>query len=350
MSRALTAANVAAVTLFIGFSVARHAPLEIFPAAWRKMLIRWRKAHSQRASSNAAQDSASVVSLGRAHPYDTAAGEATFKAWPAFNGDTKLAHTAGITRRQRLEVRPPLDSLFAGTSLRCRLSYALAERRALDRKEFFETFEFMEQARVSLRCGRGCRTCVECAGGHGLLGILLAVLEPARFDRVLVTDRRRPASFGVILDAAAAVAGPAVRERVRFEEVDFAAALLPTGCAVVCVHGCNSLTDKVIARAVAAEAESLAVMPCCYAHSEASQLAPAALRKGVGVALAADVQRTYTLEAAGFAVSWRHIPSVITPMNRVLVARRRSGVGDSPLAAQSALHESAAVDVIPCIS
>lgn len=135
MSRALTAANVAAVTLFIGFSVARHAPLEIFPAAWRKMLIRWRKAHSQRASSNAAQDSASVVSLGRAHPYDTAAGEATFKAWPAFNGDTKLAHTAGITRRQRLEVRPPLDSLFAGTSLRCRLSYALAERRALDRKE-----------------------------------------------------------------------------------------------------------------------------------------------------------------------------------------------------------------------
>lgn len=206
------------------------------------------------------------------------------------------------------------------------------------------------------------------------------MLEPARFDRVLVTDRRRPASFGVILDAAAAVAGPAVRERVRFEEVDFAAALLPTGCAVVCVHGCNSLTDKVIARAVAAEAESLAVMPCCYAHSEASQLAPAALRKGVGVALAADVrmpspvpavlpldtteprqpalvpqvQRTYTLEAAGFAVSWRHIPSAITPMNRVLVARRRSGVGDSPLAAQSALHESAAVDVIahpePCAS
>ena len=41
------------------------------------------------------------------------------------------------------------------------------------------------------------------------------------------------------------------------------------------------------------------------------------------VAGAADVHRTYTLEGTGYRVVWRHIPSAITPMNRLLVARRR---------------------------
>ena len=78
-----------------------------------------------------------------------------------------------------------------------------------------------------------------------------------------------------------------------------------------------------LAAATVAGAESIAVMPCCYAHAAAAEAAPRALRMAAGVAVAADVQRTYTLEAAGYDVGWKHIPAAVTPMNRVLVARRR---------------------------
>ena len=322
--RSLLVANAAAVSLYLVFGLARHAPLEIFPRSWRPTLIRWRRAHSARRT---AVTSAAAPPVARKSPFDVNQADAKFKAWPALNDDASLAAAAGPTRRQRLEQNPQLDRLFLGDSLQCRLSRALAARNALDRKEFFETWEFFEQARASLQCGAGCKTFCEVAGGHGLLGVLVAVFERGRFDRVLIADLSRPASHGVIVAAAASVA-PWVAERVTFVEADFtdavvATQLLPEGCAVACVHGCKSLTDKVIASATAARAESLVVLPCCYAHAEAAEAAPQALRAGMGVALAADVHRTYTLEGTGYRVVWRHIPSAITPMNRLLVARRR---------------------------
>ena len=97
---------------------------------------------------------------------------------------------------------------------------------------------------------------------------------------------------------------------------------LEKDCAVASVHGCGSLTDAIIDAAVEAGAASLAVMPCCYAHSRAAVAAPRALRKSLGVAAAADVERTYTLERARYATTWRHIPHAITPLNRILVAKR----------------------------
>ena len=89
---------------------------------------------------------------------------------------------------------------------------------------------------------------------------------------------------------------------------------------MACVHGCRQLTDKIITAAAAAEARSVALMPCCYPSNAAN--APAALQNALGVPLAADVQRTYDLEAAGYTVRWRAVPPSITPMNRILLASR----------------------------
>lgn len=322
--KVLLGLNATAASLLIVFGCARHLPLEVFPASWRKEILRWRKAHSRRANLVVTRKNAEK----RSSPFDVTNRDAPFKAWPAFNDDMILAAAAGLTRRQRLELRAPLGSLFCGSSLWCKVSRALAAARALDRKEFFETCEFFEQVRRVLRCSSasGGRTLCEVAGGHGLLGVLVACFERERFDEVLIIDIQRPPSFASVLSAVASVA-PWVTERVRFVEADFRGdaggeLLMPPGCAVACVHGCNSLTDDVLRASVAASAESIAVMPCCYSHAEAAQAAPRALRRGCGVALAADVERTYRLERDGYGVEWRHIPSAITPMNRVLVARR----------------------------
>jgi hypothetical protein len=201
--------------------------------------------------------------------------------------------------------------------------------------------------RNSLHCAAGESTLLEVAGGHGLLGVLCAVFE-RRFARVVVTDRRRPPSFTQVLKAATEVA-PWVAERVTYIETEFeGAGLLPAGSAVVCVHGCKSLTDIILQAAIEARVESMACMPCCYGHSAAAERAPPALRRSLGVALAADIERTYLLEGAGYGVHWRYIPSAITPMNRILTARRSGRSKCTPVVAMADVEGASSSSCEPC--
>ena len=320
--------NGAAATLYITFTVMRHVPLEAFPLGWRPALLRWRRSRRapKKASSN---DDVAARGPARRDPFaPTQQPDARFKAWPTLNQSPAAAAAAGVSKRARLELgSPPLEALWPGSTLAERFSRELALRHAVDRKEFFETWEFFAQARSGLQCAEGCAVFIELAAGHALLGVLVALFEPRRFRRVVVADRTRPASFDAVLAAAVAVS-PSVADRVEYAVEDFLAGdsqLLPRGAAIACVHACKSLTDAIILAASAAAVESVVCMPCCYPHAAAALQAPVALRRSLGVSMAADVQRTYTLEAAGYEVTWRHIPALITPMNRVLLARMRRG-------------------------
>jgi hypothetical protein len=251
--------------------------------------------------------------------------DANFRAWPALNdAATRMAINAG--KRYRLHLPPadddPTRELFAGDSLMCRFSVALAKRKALDRKEFFESCEFFSRVRSKLKADDEIGgTLVDVAGGHGLVAALCAIFKYKDFGRTIVRDRRRPKAFDAIVSAAEEVA-PWVAGRITYEQGDVGPGgqPLPEGCAVVSVHGCGKLTDMVIAAAAAANARSIALMPCCYAQTAAD--APEGLRSALGAALAADVHRTYTLDGLGYSVVWRAIPQTITPMNRILLAHR----------------------------
>lgn len=253
--------------------------------------------------------------------------DAAFRAWPALNDEaTRRSVNAG--RRYRLHLREdaldadadPTLSLFSGDTLMGRFALALAQRKAVDRKEFFEACEFFARVRSHLQADTGVRTLYDIAGGHGLVGTLAAMLKRDEFERVVVADPRRPKAFDAVVGAAVDVA-PWVEGRVVHEQSKVGPrAPLPRGCAVACVHGCRGLTDKIIAAAAEADARSVALMPCCYQQTAAH--APDALRGALGVPLAADVHRTYRLEQLGYAVIWRAIPPSITPMNRILLAHR----------------------------
>ena len=135
-----------------------------------------------------------VVPFGPSAASSTAfAMDERFKAWPALN-DVDVAASVGVGRRNRLDPRQqPLETLFEGDALQKRLARALTSRRAVDRKEFFETFEFFTQVRSSLRPSAdsvddGTATLVDVAGGHGLLALLFAVFEWRRYQRVIVVD------------------------------------------------------------------------------------------------------------------------------------------------------------------
>ena len=174
--------------------------------------------------------------------------DASFKAWPALNDEaTRRAVNAG--RRHRLHLDDAtLALLDERDSLLAKFARALAVRKAVDRKEFFEACEFFGQARSCLKADEdsdGVATLVDVAGGHGLVGALGAMLKPKEFDRVLVVDQRRPKAFDAVVEAAIEVA-PWVEGRIAFEtrRIGPRGEAFPRHSAVACVHGCKSLTDR----------------------------------------------------------------------------------------------------------
>jgi hypothetical protein len=237
--------------------------------------------------------------------------QASFKAFRQFN-DPTIRGIASL--RGRLDEN--LARLFQTDAVLDRLALELARRRVLPLRELVESAEFFERVRKSMRGPIVADMCC----GHGLLGILFALLE-RRTERVLLVDRRRPPSFSAVLDAAAAV-GPWVVDKVRYLEMRVQRRPLELGgesegASIVAVHACGARTDRCLEQAVARGAP-VAVMPCCYRHT--ADRVPEALRESLGVPLATDVDRTYRLDAAGYRVMWTHVPPVITAHNRVLIA------------------------------
>jgi hypothetical protein len=84
---------------------------------------------------------------------------------------------------------------------------------------------------------------------------------------------------------------------------------------VVACHACGSLTDDVIALALAAEAP-VAVLPCCHDHVRCDD---AELSGWMPADLAIDAARAMRLRQHGYRVWTRTIPAAVTPKNRLLI-------------------------------
>jgi len=232
-----------------------------------------------------------------------------FRLLRAFN-DEELRRYAGSKAR----IGPRIAKHFAGDTLVERLVRELASERALPQKEVVEAFEFFAVVRKYLR-----RTpvVVDLCSGHGLAGLLFAVME-RRTEEVVHCDKRKPAGFERVWSACTRVA-PWIESKVRYVEGRLAhtRAELPAGSAVIGVHACGTLTDTCLEIALELGGP-VAVLPCCRA--KARNAAPEGLRQALGEDVAYDVERTYALERSGYRVRWREIPEAVTPMNRVLIA------------------------------
>ncbi|MFT4625969.1 MAG: hypothetical protein ACI8PZ_004640 [Myxococcota bacterium] len=234
------------------------------------------------------------------HPEDD-----RFRAFPTFDDPAQ-----GQYARSRHRLGPVAEALFPEAHLSHRFARALGARRAVNVKELLESFEFHHRVRRRVRS----TVLADLGCGHGLTGILFALAE-RQVERVILVDRRRPASVDAILAAAVEVA-PWVADKVSFIESELSEVDLPDGAAVVAVHACGAFTDQALDTAFRAGGP-VAVMPCCYAT--ARRRAVEGLREALGTRLAVDVDRTYRMEAAGLRVQWTAIPAAITPMNRVMI-------------------------------
>ena len=204
---------------------------------------------------------------------------------------------------------------FSSDSLQDTLIRAIADQRILSIKEVMETFEFFARTRKTTKAACVADLCC----GHGLLGLLYAVFE-RKVARVVLLDKLEPESRSKLIAVVAGVA-PWIVDKVRSHEVKLDAApdFLPEQCSIMSAHACGVLSDQCIDIAIKTEGR-LAILPCCYPKSSCH--APPAVQAAFGLNAAYDIDRTYRLTSAGYLVRWMEIPEVITPMNRILIARK----------------------------
>lgn len=214
--------------------------------------------------------------------------------------------------RNRLTER--LLPQFAGDTLFDAIARAVCRAGCLPRKELFEAWEVARRVRRRFRGGR----IVDLACGHGLLAMILQLLDDSSPD-ALAVDRRVPESAAV-LAASLTETWPRLAGRVRFVEADVGEVALLRNDLIVSAHACGDLTDLVIERAVAAGAR-LAVLPCCHDLSGADL---GGLQGWLDGPLAMDVARAARLRTQGYEVHTQLIPADITPKNRLLIAEPAS--------------------------
>lgn len=236
------------------------------------------------------------------------APDATFRAFRLLNDPDLSVHASSrgrVDRRALVAVQ--------GERLEDKLLRALVERRALPAKEVWESFEVAARARSTVRRA----TVVDLCCGHGLAGLLIAAFDRT-VENLWLVDERRPGNYERVVAAVADVA-PWVPSKVRWLEAPLKRALplLPAGAGILAVHACGVRSDRAVDAAIAGGGP-LVMVPCCYEGT--AQTAPIALRESLGIVDAADIDRTYRLERAGFSVRWSSLPRAVTPMNRVIVA------------------------------
>ena len=235
-----------------------------------------------------------------------------FKFFPQLNSLPDLSWTATDTF-----LTPGLASRhFSSERMNDKLARALAKAEALPVKELLESCEFFERVRKEIRA----ETVADLCCGHGLLGLLFAIFERKTLQVSLIDQIQAP-SHVKILDQAAQLA-PWIRGKLSFQQgtIDQATEILESNTSIVSAHACGLLTDACLETPVH-HSGNVAVMPCCYPKRQCP--APPAIESALGNELAYDVDRTYRLERADYHVRWSAIPRPITPMNRILIGRKR---------------------------
>ena len=208
------------------------------------------------------------------------------------------------SRRNLCSVKSRLNtdklSYFKTDQMPDKVARLLAESSALDTKEVIESFEFFQ--RVRHRISR--ETIIDLCCGHGLVGMLFALLE-RRVKEVYLLDLKFPKSSQRI-EALINEQWPWVSAKVKrvTRSVKGAAASLPKDAGVVAVHACGARTDWAIDVALKLGGP-VAVMPCCYAHQVYQ--GPETLKRHLGVSLCVDIQRTMKVEESG-VIDWQEIP------------------------------------------
>jgi hypothetical protein len=186
---------------------------------------------------------------------------------------------------------------------------------------------------------------VDGAAGHGLVGLILLVLDQSSKRVCLAVDRERPSAAVLLAEAFEKEWGLGLRRRYSFVEGDLQLITPPPRSLLISIHGCGSLSDVLIDKAIESSCD-LAIVPCCQAGSQylpkrgarpttmpllfkhyktrgvkEAQIHTSKMGARFGVALAVDAARVTSLRSSGYKVVIKKLPEGITGRARVIFAR-----------------------------
>lgn len=209
--------------------------------------------------------------------------------------------------KNRLTLRQ--QALFPGDNLFDAIARAVCRAGTLPRKELHEAWEMARRVRRRYRGGR----VLDLACGHGLLAHIMLILDDSSEEAIAVDSNIPPNAAklsNALLDA-----WPRLKNRIVYRQMPVEEVTVEPDDLVVSAHACGSLTDLIIAKAVARQAR-VAVLPCCHNLKESPT---GGLEGWMEKTLAVDTVRAVLLKAKGYRIVTREIPGDITPKNRLLM-------------------------------
>jgi hypothetical protein len=198
---------------------------------------------------------------------------------------------------------------FAGKTLFDRIGRAVCRARCLPRKELYEAWEVARRARRLFRGGR----VVDLGGGHGLLALIMLILDDSS-PSALVVDKMLPLSSSRVHDVVVE-SWPRLAGRVTYVATSLDSVDLHGSDVVVSSHACGRLTDVVLDAAIRASVR-VAVLPCCH---DLAACDTGGLSGWIEGSLAIDLMRAVRLRQHGYRVWTQSIPVTVTPKNRLLL-------------------------------
>jgi hypothetical protein len=171
---------------------------------------------------------------------------------------------------------------------------------------------------------------VDCAGGHGALGIAFKRLGRHKVLKVIVGDLHCPSSFATMRAAWLPTEGTAhcvehrtidLRDRGWLQRLLVQEHMAPQECGIIGCHVCNRLSDELIDECMNANVE-FCVLGCCHGDTSKQGRATKISAKELGVSLGmlVDTARYGVIAGRdGYMAKIKTIDAKITPENRILV-------------------------------
>ena len=180
---------------------------------------------------------------------------------------------------------------------------------------------------------------IDCAGGHGALGLAFKRLGRQKDLKVIIGDLHCPSSFANIRAAwlprdentTNCVEHRTIdlRDRGWLAKVLETEQIDPKDCGIVGCHVCNRLSDELIDECLMTKVE-FCVLGCCHGDTSKQGRATKNSAKELGISLGTLVDTARFGVIAnhdGFIAKIRVIDPTVTPENRILVGLYDDSVG-----------------------
>jgi hypothetical protein len=216
-----------------------------------------------------------------------------------------------LNRASRSRLHPGLLPQFAADTLHDRIARAACRARCLPRRELFESWEFVARIRRYIDAP----VVWDLGAGHGLVAMLVAILEPG-LRSVRAVDRRKPPCYEKLRAALAEDFGDRIA-KVVYEEMSLDdLEPPPEPVFITAVHACGRRTDEAIDLAIGSRS-SIGLLPCC--HDASIHPMPGALLGRWSKRDAVDLARIFRLDASGYRTMSRKVADGLTACDDAII-------------------------------